>query len=69
MKGLSNDECSVCGSDQIVTTPDSGEIVCENCGAVISDKYRKKVQNGLVLPQRQQEEKKTTKIEQECLFR
>jgi transcription initiation factor TFIIIB Brf1 subunit/transcription initiation factor TFIIB len=68
MKGLSNDECSVCGSDQIVTTL-SGEIVCENCGAVISDKYRKKVQNGLVLPQRQQEEKKTTKIEQECLFR
>src|SRR5438309_9566964 len=42
MKALSNDECSVCGSDQIVTIPDSGEIVCEHCGAVISDKIEEK---------------------------
>ncbi|HYT41332.1 MAG TPA: TFIIB-type zinc ribbon-containing protein [Methylomirabilota bacterium] len=42
MKALSNDECSVCGSDQIVTIPDSGEIVCEHCGAVISDKTEEK---------------------------
>jgi transcription initiation factor TFIIB len=42
MKALSNDECPVCGSDQIVTIPDSGEIVCEHCGAVISDKIEEK---------------------------
>ena len=42
MKALSNDECSVCCSDQIVTIPDSGEIVCEHCGAVISDKIEEK---------------------------
>ena len=42
MKALSNDECSVCSSDQIVTIPDSGEIVCEHCGAVISDKIEEK---------------------------
>jgi transcription initiation factor TFIIB len=42
MKALSNDECSVCGSDQIVTIPDSGEIVCEHCGAVIADKIEEK---------------------------
>ena len=30
------------GSDQIVTIPDSGEIVCEHCGAVISDKIEEK---------------------------
>jgi transcription initiation factor TFIIB len=42
MKALSNDECSVCGSDQIVTIPDYGEIVCEDCGAVISDKIEEK---------------------------
>ena len=38
MSSLSNDECCVCGSDQLVSIPDSGEIVCEHCGAVISDK-------------------------------
>jgi len=42
MRALSNDECSVCGSDQIVTIPDSGEIVCKHCGAVISDKIEEK---------------------------
>jgi len=42
MKALSNDECSVCGSNQIVTIPYSGEIVCEHCGAVISDKTEEK---------------------------
>ncbi|MGC2570395.1 MAG: transcription initiation factor IIB [Candidatus Nitrosopolaris sp.] len=38
METISTDECSVCRSDQIVTIPDSGEIVCEHCGAVIYDK-------------------------------
>jgi transcription initiation factor TFIIB len=42
MKALSTDECSVCGSEQIVTIPDSGEIVCEHCGVVISDKTEEK---------------------------
>ncbi|MFZ0511830.1 MAG: TFIIB-type zinc ribbon-containing protein [Candidatus Nitrosopolaris sp.] len=42
MKALSNDECCVCRSDQLVTIPDSGEIVCEHCGAVISDKTEEK---------------------------
>src|SRR3989442_5140330 len=42
MKALSNDKCSVCGSNQIVTIPYSGEIVCEHCGAVISDKTEEK---------------------------
>ncbi|MGC2574894.1 MAG: TFIIB-type zinc ribbon-containing protein [Candidatus Nitrosopolaris sp.] len=38
METISTDKCPVCGFDQIVTIPDSGEIVCEHCGAVISDK-------------------------------
>jgi len=42
MKALSTDECSVCGSEQLVTIPDSGEIVCEHCGVVISDKTEEK---------------------------
>lgn len=42
METISTDECSVCGSDQIVTIPDSGEIVCEHCGAVIYDKTEEK---------------------------
>ncbi len=42
MKALSTDECSICGSEQLVTIPDSGEIVCEHCGVVISDKTEEK---------------------------
>ncbi|MFZ0511803.1 MAG: TFIIB-type zinc ribbon-containing protein [Candidatus Nitrosopolaris sp.] len=42
MEAISTDGCSVCGSDQIVTTHDSGEIICEGCGAVISDKIDEK---------------------------
>jgi TFIIB zinc-binding protein len=42
MKALSNVEGSVCGSTQIVTIPDSSEIVCEHCGSVISDKIEEK---------------------------
>ena len=38
MNTLSNDQCYVCGSNQLVTIPDSGEIVCQRCGAVISDR-------------------------------
>ena len=31
--------CSVCKrSDKIVTDPESGEIICSNCGMVLSDK-------------------------------
>ncbi|MFL6405033.1 MAG: TFIIB-type zinc ribbon-containing protein, partial [Nitrososphaeraceae archaeon] len=31
--------CSICKrSDRIVTDPESGEIICSNCGMVISDK-------------------------------
>ena len=31
--------CSICNSqDQIVTDPESGEIICSRCGQVISDK-------------------------------
>jgi len=42
MNTLSSDECCVCGSNQLVTIPDSGEIVCEHCGIVISDKTEEK---------------------------
>ena len=42
MNALSSEECRVCGSTQLVTIPDSGEIVCEHCGAVISDKTEEK---------------------------
>src|SRR5947209_7350936 len=38
MNKLSNDQCCVCGSDRLVTVIDSGEIICERCGAVISDR-------------------------------
>ncbi|MFL6331630.1 MAG: TFIIB-type zinc ribbon-containing protein, partial [Nitrososphaeraceae archaeon] len=31
--------CSICNrSDKIVTDPESGEIICSNCGMVLSDK-------------------------------
>jgi transcription initiation factor TFIIB len=30
--------CSVCGSDQIITDSESGEVICSKCGQVISDK-------------------------------
>src|SRR4051812_36367122 len=31
--------CSICKiSDKVVTDPESGEIICSNCGMVISDK-------------------------------
>ncbi|WP_148681003.1 transcription initiation factor IIB [Candidatus Nitrososphaera gargensis] len=30
--------CSICKSDQTVTDPESGEIICRNCGLVLSDK-------------------------------
>jgi transcription initiation factor TFIIB len=42
MNTLSSDECCICGSNQLVTIPDSGEIVCERCGIVISDKTEEK---------------------------
>jgi len=42
MNALSSEECRACGSTQLVTIPDSGEIVCEHCGAVISDKAEEK---------------------------
>ena len=42
MNTLSNDQCCVCVSDQLVTVIDSGEIVCQRCGAVISDKTEEK---------------------------
>ena len=42
MNTLSSDECCDCGSSQLVTIPDSGEIVCERCGIVISDKTEEK---------------------------
>src|SRR5215469_8399954 len=42
MNALSNKECRICGSDRLVTIPDSGEIVCDHCGAVISDKIEEK---------------------------
>jgi len=30
--------CSLCKSENVITDPESGEIVCSKCGAVISDK-------------------------------
>ena len=30
--------CSICKSDQTVTDPESGEIICRNCGIVLSDR-------------------------------
>jgi transcription initiation factor TFIIB len=30
--------CSLCKSDQTVTDPESGEIICGNCGLVLSDR-------------------------------
>jgi transcription initiation factor TFIIB len=30
--------CSICKSDKIITDTESGEIICSNCGVVISDK-------------------------------
>ena len=33
--------CSICKiSDKLVTIPESGEIICSNCGMVISDKIQ-----------------------------
>src|ERR687884_1451969 len=30
--------CSICKSNQIITDPESGELICSKCGQVISDK-------------------------------
>ena len=30
--------CSICKSNNVITDPESGEIICSDCGAVISDK-------------------------------
>src|SRR5919108_2924635 len=32
--------CSLCKSDVIVTDPESGEVICSNCGQVILDKVQ-----------------------------
>src|SRR5919201_1229686 len=32
--------CSICKSDKIITDLESGEIICSNCGMVISDKIQ-----------------------------
>jgi transcription initiation factor TFIIB len=32
--------CSICKSSSIISDPESGEIVCSKCGAVISDKIQ-----------------------------
>ena len=29
--------CSVCKSDRVITDHESGEVICSNCGLVISD--------------------------------
>src|SRR2546425_6287630 len=29
--------CSVCNSDRVITDQESGEVICSNCGLVISD--------------------------------
>ena len=68
MNTLSSDECCDCGSSQLVTIPDSGEIVCERCGIVISDKTEEKGPEWRFVTSTGVE-KETTEIEQECLFR
>src|SRR5215213_489526 len=30
--------CSICKSNQTVTDPESGDIICRNCGLVLSDR-------------------------------
>ena len=32
--------CSACNSDQMITDPDRGEIICSNCGRVMTDKVQ-----------------------------
>ncbi len=32
--------CSICKSDNVITDPESGEIICSQCGMVISDKIQ-----------------------------
>jgi transcription initiation factor TFIIB len=32
--------CSICKSNQIITDTESGEVICSNCGQVISDKIQ-----------------------------
>src|SRR2546427_9698089 len=32
--------CSICKSNNVITDPESGEIVCGKCGMVISDKIQ-----------------------------
>lgn len=32
--------CSICKSDKVVTDLESGEIICSNCGMIISDKIQ-----------------------------
>src|SRR5215467_5872656 len=35
-----NEVCFICRSSNVITDPDSGEIVCSKCGMVISDKIQ-----------------------------
>src|SRR5919202_4554786 len=38
LKSYSDLVCSICQSNQIITDTESGELVCSNCGQVISNK-------------------------------
>jgi transcription initiation factor TFIIB len=38
--------CSLCKSENVITDPESGEVVCSECGAVISDKMEAQGDSG-----------------------
>jgi transcription initiation factor TFIIB len=35
-----NEVCPICKSSNVITDPESGQIVCSKCGMVISDKIQ-----------------------------
>ena len=45
--------CSLCNKHtNILTDPESGEIVCTNCGSIINDKYKRYNLFGIYLMQK-----------------
>src|SRR5215212_11880893 len=38
LRSYSDLVCSICKSNQIITDADSGELICSNCGQVLSNK-------------------------------
>ncbi|MGC2684818.1 MAG: TFIIB-type zinc ribbon-containing protein [Candidatus Nitrosopolaris sp.] len=53
-------ECSICKSNNIITDPESAEIVCSKCGMVISDKIQETRQESRTFLNNEAEDRRRT---------